>query len=106
MKHTAIALIASLVAFSGGAEAREVTTKIGSWRTNSGGGINFSVIDINGHKAAIVFASDKHTINTNFYRVDSRELKKIRALIDETIDTLDASRPGDANFVGPVQPTE
>lgn len=56
-----------------------------------GGSISFSVVDREGAKTGIIYVSDEHVIETNFFSVSVRDMKKIRDLLDETIKEIDST---------------
>jgi hypothetical protein len=70
------------------ANARETKTQIGKWKDYSGGGIDFSIIDKDGRKSAVIFVTDEHIIETNYFSVSKKDLEKIKALIDETLKEM------------------
>ena len=89
MKYTVTAVILFLlVIFSFSVSARKTTTTIGEWKHYSGT-ITFDVTDRDGRKKATIHVCDKELLDTNLFTVGTSDLKKIRSLIDETIQELE-----------------
>jgi hypothetical protein len=89
MKYKILIIGLFVVLSSASVSARETETQIGKWQTYSGS-IKFSVVDKDGSKRAVLFISDKHVIETNYFSVNKADLEKIRALIDKTIQELES----------------
>jgi hypothetical protein len=92
MKKLTISLLLASTLLAPCAGGREVKMEIGRW-SHPSGQMSFSVTESNGSKRAVIFVTDEHVIESNYFWVSKKDLLKIPSLIDETIAELDDGQP-------------
>lgn len=84
------AMIAGLAAlYPAQAQQRDGQVEIGRIKTPAGSSMLFSLITRDGSRSAGLFVSDRHVIQTNLLLLTPADLKRMRTLIDQTLDEVE-----------------